>query len=279
MPIRPLKIYGEAQVQYNLEKIWANYQYNLKNMTLSLLHRQGKQRDERHQLFLNYQPSSKTSINLNQYYEEIANSVNSDNYYAYAGINHQFSPSMNGGLNWDTRGDRYNYRLSWQDISRQADDNRLTRNTVGLSGDNDSDTVSLRHQFSDQTSLGQSISYRHGQSDLLYQGDINHRFNGMGLSVDDTSPLSQLNSILSLGYSLYDNKVGWQADWQLIHQNSVNFSLGYKHKYVDSISTDRLDGLLIDEEVSFVITPASLDRITISMPDCLLICLKHRNKA
>lgn len=243
----PTQDLWQAQVQYNLEKIWANYQYNLREYDSTGITPQGKQRDERHQLFLNYQPSSKTSINLNQYYEDIANSVNSDNYYAYAGINHQFSPSMNGGINWDTRGDRYNYRLSWQDISRQADDNRLTRNTVGLSGDNDSDTVSLRHQFSDQTSLGQSISYRHGQSDLLYQGDINHRFNGMGLSVDDTSPLSQLNSILSLGYSLYDNKVGWQADWQLIHQNSVNFSLGYKHKYVDSISTNRLDGLLIDE--------------------------------
>lgn len=243
----PTQDLWQAQVQYNLEKIWANYQYNLREYDSTGITPQGKQRDERHQLFLNYQPSSKTSINLNQYYEDIANSVNSDNYYAYAGINHQFSPSMNGGINWDTRGDRYNYRLSWQDISRQADDNRLTRNTVGLSGDNGSNTVSLRHQFSDQTSLGQSISYRHGQSDLLYQGDINHRFNGMGLSVDDTSPLSQLNSILSLGYSLYDNKVGWQADWQLIHQNSVNFSLGYKHKYVDSISTNRLDGLLIDE--------------------------------
>lgn len=243
----PTQNLWQAQVQYNLAKLWANYQYNLREYDPVGTTSQSKQRDERHQLFLNYQPSSKTSINLNQYYEDIANSVNSDNYYAYAGINHQFSPSMNGGVNWDTRGDRYNYRLSWQDINRQADDNRLTRNTVGLSGDNDSDTVSLRHQFSDQTSLGQSISYRHGQSDLLYQGDINHRMNGMGLSVDNRSSLSQLNSILSLGYSLYDNKVGWQADWQLIHQNSVNFSLGYKHKYVDSISTDRLDGLLIDE--------------------------------
>ncbi|WP_028857899.1 hypothetical protein [Psychrobacter phenylpyruvicus] len=237
----------QAQIQYNLAKLWANYQYNLREYDSTRTTSQGKQRDQLHQLFLNYQPSSNTSITLNQYYEDIANIINADNYYAYAGVNHQFSPSMNGGLNWDTRGDRYNYRLSWQDINRKADDNRLTRNTVGLSGDNDSDTVSLRHQFSDQTSLGQSISYRHGQSDLLYQGDINHRMNGMGLSVDNTSPLRQLSSILSLGYSLYDNKVGWQADWQLIHQNSVNFSLGYKHKYVDSISTDRLDGLLIDE--------------------------------
>ena len=243
----PTQNLWQAQFQYNLEKLWANYQYNFREYDSTGITSQGKQRDERHQLFLTYQPSSKTNINLNQYYEDIANSVNSDNYYAYAGINHQFSSSMNGGLNWDTRGDRYNYRLSWQDINRQADDKRLTRNTVGLSGDNDSDTVSLRHQFSDQTSLGQSISYRHGRSDLLYQGDINHRFNGMGLSVDNTSPLSQLNSIFSMGYSLYDNKVGWQADWQLLHQNSVNFSLGYKHKYVDSISTDRLDGLLIDE--------------------------------
>lgn len=244
----PTQNLWQAQVQYNLKKLWANYQYNWRQYDSVNTTSQGKQRDERHQLFLNYQPSSKTSLTLNQYYEDIANNINSDNYYAYAGINHQFSPSMQGGLNWDTRGDRYNYRLSWQDINRQADDKRLTRNTVGLSGDNDSDTLSLRHQFSAQTSLGQSISYRHGQSNLLYQGDINHRFNGMGLGVDNTSPLSQLNSILSLGYSLYDNKLGWQADWQLIHQNSVNFSIGYKHKYVDSISTDRLDGLLIDEE-------------------------------
>lgn len=243
----PTQDLWQAQVQYNLEKIWANYQYNLREYDPVVTTSQGKQRDERHQLFLNYQPSSKTSINLNQYYEDIANNLNSDKYYAYAGINHRFNNTLNGGLNWDTRGDRYNYRLSWQDINSHAYDNRSGRNTVGLSGNNDGDTLSLRHQLNDQTSLGQSISYRHRHSDLLYQGDINHRFNGIGFGGDSASPLSTVSNLLSVGYSLYDNKVGWQADWQLIHQNSINFSLGYKHKYVDSISTDRLDGLLIDE--------------------------------
>lgn len=243
----PTQDLWQAQLQYNLKKLWANYQYNLREYDSVRSTDEGKQRDERHQLFLNYQPSNKTSINLNQYYEDLASNVNSDKYYAYAGINHRFNNALNGGLNWDTRGDRYNYRLSWQDINSQAYDNRSGRNTVGLSGDNNSDTLSLRHQFNDQTSLGQSISYRHGHSDLLYQGDINHRFNGIGLGRGNTSPLSTVSNLLSVGYSLYDNKVGWQADWQLTHQNSVNFSIGYKHKYVDSISTERLDGLLIDD--------------------------------
>lgn len=237
----PTEDLWQAQLQYNLKKLWANYQYNLRQYESFGITAKGKQRDERHQLFLNYQPSNKTSITLNQYYEDLANNINSDDYYAYAGINHQFSPSMNGGLNWDTRDDHYNYRLSWQDINSQAYKNRTGRNTLGLSGDNDSDTLSLRHQLSDQTSLGQSISYRHGHSDPLYQGDINHRFNGTGFSENNTS------NLLSLGYSLYNNKVGWQADWQLTHQNSINFSIGYKHKYVDSISTELVDDL-IDEE-------------------------------
>ncbi|MUG31303.1 hypothetical protein [Psychrobacter sanguinis] len=235
----------QAQLQYHLEKLWANYQYNLREYDNVSSAAAGSQRDERHQLFLNYQPTNRTNITLNQYYEDIANNLDSESYYAYAGINHQFSNALNGGLNWDTRGDRYNYRLSWQDINRQGYDNRVGQNTVGLSGDNDSDTLSLRHQFNDQTSLGQSISYRHGHSNLLYQGDINHRFDGIGLG--GGSPLSTVSNLLSLGYSLYDNQIGWQADWQLTHQNSVNVSIGYKHKYVDSISTERLDGLIIDD--------------------------------
>lgn len=237
----------QAQLHYHFEKMWANYQYNLREYDNASSAAAGSQRDERHQLFLNYQPTNKTNITLNQYYENITNNSDSENYYAYAGINHQFSNALNGGLNWDTRGDRYNYRLSWQDVNRQGDNLSANRNSVGLSGDNNSDTLSLRHQLNDQMSLGQSISYRHGHSEPLYQGDINYRFQGSGLDANSAMHLRAVSSLLSVGYSLYDNQLGWQADWQMTHHNSVNFSIGYKHKYVDSISTERLDGLLIDD--------------------------------
>ncbi|WP_019671722.1 TonB-dependent receptor [Psychrobacter lutiphocae] len=243
----------QAQLQYQRRKLWANYQYNYRQFDASnsgLLNNK-KLRDERHQLLLNYRPNNKTSVSLNQYYDDLARHDDLarptafDRYHAYASVSHQFSPSLNANINWDTRGDRYNYRLLWQDknLSVTPRNSANTHNTFGLSGDNDSDTFSLRHYLNEQLSLGQSISYHHHNSKPLYQGDMSYRF----IHADDPNQLSRwngLDNLVSIGYSLYDNHLGWQADWQLTHRNSVNFSLGYKHRYVDSIPTERLYGLV-----------------------------------
>lgn len=244
----------QAQLEYQRKRFWANYQYNSRLYTNrpyitsnidSLSFNENSLRDERHQLLLNYNPSSDTNLSLNQYYDNLAIDNEDDNYYAYASIFHRFNESLNGGLNWDTRDDRYNYRLSWNGRNARTGYDHLRDSSIGLSGDNDSDTVSLRHEANEKTSLGQSIGYRHGQSDLLYQGDISYRFNDYGVDPGIRGYFSDIDSLLSLGYSLYKGQLGWEADWQLTHRNSVNFSLGYKHRYVDSITTERFDNPLI----------------------------------
>lgn len=254
----------QAQLQYQRDKLWANYQYNYREFDTSnigLLNDQ-KLHDERHQLLLNYRPNDKTSIGLNQYYDDLAQpTADWDKYHAYASIYHQFSPALNADVNWDTRGDRYNYRINWQDNytqlnnSRQLNNTRPTRNRIGISGNNDSDTLSLRHYLNEQISLGQSVSYHHGHNEPLYQGDVSYRFLRGGSDPNQQSRWRGFDNLVSVGYSLYDNQVGWQADWQLTHQNSINFSLGYKHRYVDAIPTELLnglvtaDGLLIDNRL------------------------------
>lgn len=248
----------QAQLEYRLKNFWANYQYNsriytdrpyisidINNPTL----KEESLRDERHQLLLSYTPSNDTNLSVNQYYKELAIDNALDDYYAYASIFHRFNESLNGGLNWDTRDDRYNYRLRWDDRNTRTAYDRLSNNSIGLTGDNDSDTLSLRHQANEQLSLQQSITYRHGRKNPLYQGDISYRFNDYGLGSVNNRYFSNINSLLSVGYSLYKGQVGWEADWQLTHHNSINFSLGYKHRYVNSIATKGFDNSIIIDGV------------------------------
>lgn len=246
----------QAQLEYRLPKFGANYQYNTRLYTNrpyiandsdidSLTTNEKSLRDERHQLLLNYNPNNNTNLNLNQYYEDNAIDNTFDNYYAYASVLHRFNESLNGGLNWHTRGDRYSYRLLWNERNTHTAYGHLRDNSIGFSGNNDSDTISLHHQANSQLSLEQSITHRHGQRNQLYQGDISYRFNAYGADSNISGYLNSTDSLLSVGYSLYKGQVGWEADWQLTHRNSVNFSLGYKHRYVDSIATEHFDNSVI----------------------------------
>lgn len=259
----PTQDLWQAQLEYQRKKLWANYQYQARQYDSTRLNTSSQNQtekdrlnDQRHQLLLNYSPSDKTNISVNQYYEDMAvKTTDADNYYAYTSINHRFNDALNVGANWNTRDDRYSYRLTWQDAYRiRANNNTAnsagTRNTIGLSGDNDSDTLSLRHQLDNNTSLGQSISRLHRNNDMLYQGDISYRFdtNSLLSSIAGNS----IDSSINAGYSLYDSQIGWLVDWQLNTRKGINFGLGYKHRYVDSISSNRYidlinDGSFIDE--------------------------------
>lgn len=252
----PVQDLWQAQLQYQRKKLLAYYQYQARQYDRAVLgiplstNRIEQLNDQRHQLLLNYSPSNRTNLSLNQYYNDMAIETNLDDYYAYASINHQFNDALNVGANWSTRDDRYSYRLNWQDIYRNRIANDSTRNTIGLSGDNDSDTISLRHQFDDRTSLGQSISVLHNSSQLLNQGEVSYRFDGLNLfggGIDARSRgAGSVDNLVSIGYSLFDGQVGWLADWQLTHRNGINFSLGYKHRYVDTIPSNRYDDIIDD---------------------------------
>lgn len=262
----------QAQLQYQRKNLWANYQYQGRqyqsrqhqarqydkslNMDPSDIDQKATLTNQRHQLLLNYRPADKTSISLNQYYHDRDSDIdratdtdNLDNYYVYGSINHRINNALDVGLAWDSRDDRYSYRLFWQGSYRDHNDTGSdssskpysiigSHHTVGLSGDSDSDTLSLRHQINDRTSLGQSISHRHSQSSLLYQGDVSYRFHTSD-KLDSLSGslmgIKSADNSINIGYSAFDNQVGWLADWQLTHRNGVSFSLGYKHRYVDAI--------------------------------------------
>lgn len=254
----PTQDLWQAQLQYQRKKLWAYYQYQSRHFddTRQGTDQSGRLHDQRHQLLVNYSPSDKTNISVNQYYDDMAVKHNErDDYYAYTSINHRFSDVLNAGANWNSRDDRYGYRVSWRDIYRNNAADTGTRNTIGLSGDNDSDTLSLRHELDYSTSLGQSISVLHKDSRPLYQGDISYRFDGSNLfGGADMSSIgaSLIDNQVSVGYSLFDGQVGWLADWQLTHRNGVSFSLGYKHRYVDAVSSNRYtdlvnEGLFINE--------------------------------
>ncbi len=259
--------------------------------TINKQQTQKQWQEQRHQLLLNYQPNNKTNFQLNQYYDTspYATAYDDQPYYAYANVNHRFNDAFNMGLDWSSRDERFGYRLNWQDINRlsaQGTDAKwptLTgHNSLSFSGSHsgnlanhqsnnqsnhqftnqaDSETLSIRHNLNERSSLGQSISHLHGVHPLLYQGDISYRLpngffgpfpfarqkddglthadspnqaeliNQAGLAGLDTGLSSQLN----VGYSLFDNHLGWRADWQLSHRNGVNFSLGYQHRYVSGI--------------------------------------------
>ena len=247
----------QAQLQYQRKKLWANYQYQARqydgiglNASSQDNEEAAQLHDQRHQLLLNYSPSDRTNISLNQYYDDMAiQTTDADDYYAYASINHRFNDALNAGANWSSKDDRYGYRFSWQDTYRSLINNTGTRNTIGLSGDNDSDTLSLQHQLNNSTSVGQSVSRLHDSNKLLYQGDMSYRFDTSSIfnrhSDNQLTGYDSADSLISIGYSLYDNHVGWLADWQLTNRKGVNFSLGYKHRYVDAIPSSRYDDLLI----------------------------------
>lgn len=274
----PIQDLWQAQLQYQRKKLLVNYQYqarefdsnHLNNVTPEVV--LTNQLDEqRHQLLLNYQPNNNTNISLNQYYDDLSNS-NSDlnGYHAYTSINHRFNDALNASASWNSRDDHYGYRFIWQDIYRSNDItnnsiaiNKLSegkkllpftylagiRDTVGLSGDNNSDTLSLRRQFNDRLSVGQAFSNLHGNSKWLYQGDISYRFDQSFLGSDGSRGIRATDNLLNIGYSLYDGNIGWLADWQLTHRNGVSFSLGYKHQYVDAIPSGRYNDFLLDNEV------------------------------
>ena len=253
----PTQELWQAQLQYQRKKLWANYQYQARqydgiglNVSSQDTDEAAQLHDQRHQLLLNYSPSDRTNISLNQYYDDMSiQTTDADDYYAYASINHRFNDALNAGANWSSKDDRYGYRFSWQDTYRSLINNTGTRNTIGLSGDNDSDTLSLQHQLNNSTSLGQSVSRLHESNKLLYQGDMSYRFDTSSIfnrhSDNQLTGYDSADSLISIGYSLYDNHVGWLADWQLTNRKGVNFSLGYKHRYVDAIPSSRYDDLLI----------------------------------
>lgn len=259
----PTQDLWQAQLEYQRKKLWANYQYQARqyenaglNNSLKNDSEKNRLNDQRHQLLLNYSPSDRTNISFNQYYEDMAaKTTDADDYYAYTSINHRFNDVLNGSANWSSRDDRYGYSFTWQDAYRLTTNNKTadiasTRNTIGLSGDNDSDTLSLRHQLDNRTSLGQSISRLHRNNDILYQGDISYRFDTDSLLSSIAG--NSIDSSINAGYSLYDSQVGWLVDWQLSTRKGINFGLGYKHRYVDSISSNRYidlinDGSFIDE--------------------------------
>lgn len=247
----------QAQLQYQRKKLLAYYQYQARQYDKAVLelplldnNRIDRLNDQRHQLLLNYSPSDRTNLSLSQYYDQMAIETDLDNYYAYASINHRFNDALNAGANWNSLDDRYSYRINWQDIYRNRTANDGKSNTIGLSGDNTSDTLSVRHQFDYRTSFGQSVSALHDSSRLLNQGDINYRFDGFNLFGADADArsigTSSIDNLVSIGYSLFDGQVGWLADWQLTHRNGINFSLGYKHRYVDAIPSGRYTDLIDD---------------------------------
>lgn len=251
----PTQDLWQAQLQYQRKKVWANYQYQARQYDKTVANTSVQNKgsidrlsDRRHQLLLNYSPIDQTNISLNQYYDDLAiKKPNSDDYYAYTSVNHRFNESLNAGVNWNSRDDRYGYRLTWQDgYNLRAKDNATqmagTRNTIGISGDNDSDTLSLRHQLDNWTSLGQSISRLHENNNILYQGDISHRFNAS--HVLHNIGLGSTDSSVNAGYSLYDGQVGWLVDWQLSTRKGIDFSLGYKHRYVDAVPSSRYTDLI-----------------------------------
>ena len=259
----PTQDLWQAQLEYQRKKLWANYQYQARQydsaeLSSSLKNNSEKERlnDQRHQLLLNYSPSDRTNISVNQYYSDMANNTtDADDYYAYTSINHRFNDVLNGSANWSSRDDRYGYSFTWQDAYRiRANNNTAysagTRNTIGLSGNNDGDTLSLRHQLDNRTSLGQSISRLRRNNDMLYQGDISYRFDTDSLLSSTAG--NSIDSSINAGYSLYGSQVGWLVDWQLNTRKGINFGLGYKHRYVDAVPSSRYtdlinDGLFIDE--------------------------------
>lgn len=273
----------QAQLQYQRKKLWANYQYQHRRYDYdypkALMSTNPRQAitDQRHQLLVSYRPNDDTSISLNQYYDDpasatdintavgtVSTGINNtainntkvgrydlDKYYAYGSINHRFNDALNAGLSWNSREDRYGYRLLWQDSNQtRKGEKPYISNTVGLSGDNDSETLSVRHQLNQRASIGQSISHLHGSHNVLNQGDFSYRFDsseGLGRGLKG---INAFNNSVNIGYSAYKNKLGWQADWQLTHRNGVSFSLGYKHRYVDAISNSRYDDLVIADSIS-----------------------------
>lgn len=274
----PTQDLWQAQLQYQRKKLLANYQYQARQFDNNHLNDvtpevvlTNQLDEQRHQLLLNYQPNDNTNISLNQYYDDLANS-NSDlnGYHAYTSVNHRFNDALNASASWNSRDDRYGYRFLWQDIYRSNDltsnsiaINKLSegkklspftylagiRDTVGLSGDNNSDTLSLRRQFNDRVGVGQAFSNLHGYSKWLYQGDISYRFEQSFLDSDGSLGIRATDNLLNIGYSLYDGNIGWLADWQLTHRNGVSFSLGYKHQYVDAIPSGHYNDFLLDNEV------------------------------
>ncbi|OXL18126.1 hypothetical protein CAN34_12900 [Psychrobacter sp. DAB_AL32B] len=253
----PTQDLWQAQLEYQRKKMWVNYQYQARQYDSTKLNTSSQNEsekdrlnDQRHQLLLNYSPSDRTNISINQYYEDMAiKTADADDYYAYTSINHRFNDALNVGANWNTRDNRYGYRLTWQDAYRiRANNNTAhsagTRNTIGLSGDNDSDTLSLRHQLDNRTNLGQSISRLHRNNNMLYQGDISYRF-------DTSSILGRMggdstDSSINAGYSLYGNQIGWLVDWQINTRKGINFGLGYKHRYVDAVPSSLYTDLIND---------------------------------
>lgn len=275
----PIQELWQAQLQYQRKKLLADYQYQARQIDESYLDpitpnsaQISKLNEQRHQLLLSYRPNDRTNINLNQYYDDLDISDSELNgYNAYTSINHRFSDSLNGSVNWNSRDDRYGYRLLWQDAYRPnralkslVDDNQADsllaknkrssplsylagiRDTVGLSGDNNSDTLSLRRQFNNRVGVGQSFSNLHGNSKWLYQGDVSYRFDQGFVKLDGTSAIRATDNLINIGYSLYDGNIGWLADWQLTHRNGLSFSLGYKHRYVDAIPSSRYNDFLLD---------------------------------
>lgn len=198
--------------QYQREKWFANYQYSLYRHDLA----DDEVRTASHSLLLNYQPNTKTNVNASYYDYQLADGEH--NRYQTAMITRQLTDHLSTAVNWDSRDDFYQYRLTG-----------ITNNhgQYSITGNRYQDEVSYQHRFDDNNMMGHSLRRWHpdvaeygGKVD--YQGFFTHNFSD--------------NNQLTLGYGSTANQLGWQVQWQYFKNNAIRVSLGYQHNYLDDVS-------------------------------------------
>lgn len=201
--------------QYQVKKFYADYRYQkrhysnpvnyLGNRTqLGDRNSQDNLTDERHSLYLTYQPNTNLNLALSQYYTQLG--YQSHDYSLNFLANMQISPQLNTGLSFDSLDNRYNYRLAWQSPNKPLN--------IGFVTDNDEDQVTLQHRLNERTLLTHTLSKLHQDSQLLY---------GVNLSYQPT-----FYQLFNVGYNIYNGEHGWDINWQYFKHDGLRLSAGYR---------------------------------------------------
>lgn len=174
-----------------------------------------------------YRPNDTFGINISHSDHRYWGNKTDHHKQTQVSLDGKLSQTLSMGASWHSTG-HHHWRLLWQDTDGT--------NQAGLQGDKNRLDVSLRHRLSHRSSLGMTISHHYGNPTLLYRGFISRQLT---------------HGTMNVGYSLYGKQAGLEGQWQYSPTRGVQLSAGYRHRPVDTLSTNG-DGLWHDKHYFYL---------------------------
>ncbi len=196
-----------SELAYERNKLALDYHYEY-------LQTDAGAKEHKHSLSGNFRPSERWNFYVNAEHNEYNDKPDED--YFSASVSAQLTPHLSARLSRDSD-DEYSYGIDW-DLSAWNSD-------INLSGDNDSNDISIGYSISEDTDIGLDVTKYYREYPTFRRLYAKHQFN------EDNQFFAS--------YSRRGSQSGFQLDWQYKVNKGIDVHVGYrKNNLTADISDD-----------------------------------------